>query len=52
MLETRQQLQGLYWWRHEATKIEQHKIARGVNLAKVKMLEEGDYANLQEKNPI
>ena len=46
VLEAGQQLQWLLWCRHEATKVEQHNIARGINVAKDQLLGEGHYANL------
>ena len=49
VLEAGQQFQWLLWCRHEATKVEQHNIARGINVAKDQLLGEGHYANLQEQ---
>lgn len=47
VLEARQQLQRLLWWRHKSTKIEQGNSVRAINVTKEEMLGEGTYADFQ-----
>ena len=49
VLEAGQQLQCLLWWRHKATKLAQHNLARAMNVTKDQLLGEGCYAGLQEQ---
>lgn len=50
LLEARQQLQWLSWWRHKATKIEKRSVARAVMPLKTSFLVKGSMLTSKNKS--